>query len=80
VGQTNYPECVLARELAMCYATVGVVSNHAAGMQSTLTAKEVTENIRKIGPVISDLFSDLIRSYPDHPDCACQHALDAAEL
>jgi 5'-methylthioadenosine phosphorylase len=80
VGQTNYLECVLARELAMCYATVGVVSNHAAGMQSTLTAKEVTENIQKIGPILSDLFSTLIRAYPDHPDCACHHALDAAEL
>lgn len=80
VGQTNYPECVLARELAICYATVGVVSNLAAGMQSTLTAKEVTDNIRKIGPIISDLFSTLIRSYPDHPDCSCRHALDAAEL
>jgi len=80
VGQTNYPECVLARELAICYATVGVVSNFAAGMQSTVTGKEVSENIRKIGPIISDLFSTLIRSYPDHPDCSCQHALDAAGL
>ncbi len=80
VGQTNYPECVLAREMAICYATVGVVSNMAAGMQSTLTAKEVTDNISKIGPIISDLFSALIRSYPDHPDCSCRHALDEAEL
>ncbi len=80
VGQTNYPECVLARELAICYATVGVVSNYAAGMKSTLTAKEVTENIRSIAPVISDLFATLIRTYPDQPDCSCQHALDQAAL
>ncbi|HEY3345687.1 MAG TPA: MTAP family purine nucleoside phosphorylase [Anaerolineaceae bacterium] len=80
VGQTNYPECVLAREMAICYATVGVVSNFAAGMQSSLTAKEVTENIRKIGPVLSDLFANLLAAYPDHPDCSCHHALDEAEL
>ena len=80
VGQTNYPECILARELAICYASVGVVSNYAAGMQTTLTAKEVTENIRKIGPIISDLFATLIHSYPVHPDCSCQHALDEAML
>ncbi|MDR3573602.1 MAG: S-methyl-5'-thioinosine phosphorylase [Anaerolineaceae bacterium] len=80
VGQTNYPECVLARELEICYATVGVVSNYAAGMKSTLTAKEVTENIQKIGQVISDLFATLISNYPIQADCSCRHALDAAEL
>jgi 5'-methylthioadenosine phosphorylase len=80
VGQTNYPECVLARELAICYATVAVVSNYAAGMSSNLTAKEVTDNIRRIGTVISDLFADVVRANPDQPDCACQHALDEAEL
>jgi 5'-methylthioadenosine phosphorylase len=80
VGQTNYPECVLARELAICYATVGVVSNFAAGMQSNLTAREVTENIQRIGSVLSDLFAGLLRAYPDQPDCVCRHALDEAEL
>jgi 5'-methylthioadenosine phosphorylase len=80
VGQTNYPECVLARELEICYATVGVVSNYAAGMKSTLTAKEVTENIQKIGQVISDLFTTLIATYPVQEDCSCRHALDEAEL
>ncbi|MCL4562048.1 MAG: MTAP family purine nucleoside phosphorylase [Chloroflexi bacterium] len=80
VGQTNYPECVLARELAICYATIGVVSNYAAGMQSNLTAKEVSENVKKIGPTISTLFSTLISAYPEQGDCSCLHALDEAEL
>ncbi len=80
VGQTNYPECVLARELAICYATVGVVSNLAAGMGSALTAKEVTDNIHKIGPVLSNLFAAVINTHPDQPDCLCRHALDEAEL
>lgn len=80
VGQTNYPECVLARELAICYATVGVVSNLAAGMQTKLTATEVMENIRKIGNVLSDLFAALIGDYPQVEDCTCQHALEGAFL
>jgi 5'-methylthioadenosine phosphorylase len=80
VGQTNYPECVLARELALCYATVGVVSNYAAGIQSSLTAKEVTENSKKIGQTISNLFAELIHNYPNQGNCSCHHALDEAEL
>jgi len=80
LGQTNYPECVLARELAICYATVGVVSNFAAGMQLTVTATEVIENIRKYGDTVGALFASLVRDYPEAGDCACRHALDQAEL
>jgi 5'-methylthioadenosine phosphorylase len=80
LGQTNYPECVLARELAICYATVGVVSNFAAGMQVTVTATEVIENIRRCGDTVGALFAALVRYYPEQGDCACRHALDQAEL
>ena len=80
VGQTNYPECVLARELAMCYATVGVVSNYAAGMVSSLTAKEVSETLRDTSDKIPHLFERTVMSLPAHYDCPCRHALDEAIL
>lgn len=34
VGMTNVPEVVLARELGLCYATVALVTNYAAGLTS----------------------------------------------
>lgn len=80
VGQTNYPECVLARELAICYATVGVVSNFAAGMQMRVTAEEVTANLAKVGDKIASLFARLLIDHPKPPDCPCRHALDGAYL
>jgi 5'-methylthioadenosine phosphorylase len=80
LGQTNYPECVLARELAICYATVGIVSNFAAGMQLTVTTTEVIENVRKCGDTVGALFAAFVRDFPEHPDCACRHALDHAKL
>ncbi len=80
VGHTNFPECVLARELAICYATLGVVSNFAAGMQATLTATEVRDAIARFGDVVGALFAALLRDHPEHPDCSCRHALDHAEL
>ncbi len=78
VGQTNYPEVVLARELAMCYATVGVVSNWAAGIQPKVTAKEVLQNIAEVNIKLSTLFAEVIRRYPEPEDCTCRHALDEA--
>jgi|GEM_PF-18785 len=32
VGMTNVPECVLAKELGMCYAAVGIISNWCTGI------------------------------------------------
>ena len=80
VGQTNYPECVLARELAMCYATLGIVSNPAAGMGSNLSADEVMRNIESLGGIIGRLFERVIGLLPESYDCACRHALDEAFL
>jgi 5'-methylthioadenosine phosphorylase len=80
LGQTNYPECVLARELAICYATIGVVSNLAAGMQSIVTATEVMENISECVDAIGSLFETFVRDFPEHGDCLCRHALDHAQL
>ena len=78
VGQTNYPECVLARELAMCYATLGVVSNPAAGMGSSLSVGEVMQNLEGLEDSIGRLFESVIRSLPESYDCTCRHALDEA--
>ena len=35
VGMTGMPEAVLARELGLCYATIAVVANHAAGRNTS---------------------------------------------
>lgn len=80
VGQTNVPECVLARELAICYATVGVVSNLAAGMQATLTAREVSLNLETVTDNVSKLFESVVLGLPEYYDCPCRHALDSAIL
>jgi 5'-methylthioadenosine phosphorylase len=80
VGQTSYPECVLARELAMCFATVGIVSNWAAGMQEKVTGTEVSDNLVGIGDKVSNLFAKVLTMNPQAPDCACRHALDEAFL
>lgn len=78
VGMTNYPECVLARELAICYATLGVVSNHAAGLQSKVTVAEVSENLKGVLDQVPTLFERVVLALPQSYDCSCRHALDEA--
>ena len=41
VGMTSATESILAKELGMCYSTICLVTNLAAGMQEKITAEEV---------------------------------------
>ena len=42
IGMTGMPEAALARELGLCYATLAMVVNYAAGRgQDTITAEEM---------------------------------------
>jgi len=48
VGMTGMPECALARELDLCYATCAVVANWAAGRgQGPITMDDIDHNIKE---------------------------------
>ena len=72
VGMTGVPEVVLARELGLCYVTVAMVTNFAAGISSTpLTHEEVLEvmsaNVDRLRAVLLEALPDLAGDY----GCAC---------
>jgi 5'-methylthioinosine phosphorylase len=46
VGMTGMPEAVLARELNLCYASIAVIANKAAGRgEGEITLDEISENL-----------------------------------
>jgi 5'-methylthioadenosine phosphorylase len=47
VGMTGMPESALAREIGLCYATIAVVVNHAAGRGTSSDGVKFEE----IGPI-----------------------------
>jgi 5'-methylthioadenosine phosphorylase len=48
VGMTTYPEVALAKEAGICYASIGVASNYAAGIsKKPLSHQEVIAMISK---------------------------------
>lgn len=76
VGMTNVPEVVLAREAEMCYATVSMVTNYAAGISpQPLTHHEVLETMRVNMENIKKLVMDAIGRLDPEADCRCRHAL-----
>ncbi len=81
VGMTGYPEVVLARELQMCYASLCVVANPAAGIsQSRLTSEEVISLMRQREEQIKEIILSFVKALPEERTCGCDRILEGAEV
>lgn len=78
VNMTGHPEAVLARELAVCYTAVALVTDLDAELASgeAVSQAEVfavfAENIERLRA----LLVNVIEVLPGERDCVCSHALD----
>ena len=87
VGMTGAPEAAIARELALCYTTVALVTDHDAGVTSggAVTQAEVLrlfdQNIGRLKALLLEAVSTLEDPEPDATaGCSCRRALDGLTL
>ena len=81
VGMTGYPEVVLARELTMCYASLCVVANPAAGIAGyRLTSDEVIEMMKRKEEELKSIIKKFVRELPQERGCKCGEVLEGAEV
>lgn len=75
VGMTSVPEVVLARELGMCYASIAMVTNEAAGISGhPLTHREVLESMKSLSRAVASLIGQSIRHLEPERSCLCAMA------
>ena len=75
VGMTSVPEVVLARELGMCYASIGMVTNEAAGIAThPLTHSEVMESMKELGVKVAQLIQATCELWTPGQNCLCASA------
>lgn len=78
VGMTLVPECVLAREAEMCYASIATVTDYDVWKDHPVCISEVIKimqaNIEKVKRVIAETILNL----PSKPECKCRDALKEA--
>lgn len=75
VGMTSVPEVILARELGMCYASIGMVTNEAAGIAShRLSHAEVIESIKNLESKVAQLIQATFERWSPNQDCVCVSA------
>ncbi|WP_283135359.1 S-methyl-5'-thioadenosine phosphorylase [Rhizohabitans arisaemae] len=82
IGMTGHPEAVLARELALCYTTLALVTDYDAGVEEGegVTMDEVLRVFAENTARLRTLVGDVITALPDERDCPCVHALDGIKL
>ena len=82
VGMTGYPEAVLARELALCYTTLSLVTDTDAGVTEGegVTQEEVFAEFGRNVTRLRDLIFAAITALPEQRTCPCPHALDGITL
>ena len=82
IGMTAHPEAILARELALCYTSIALVTDTDAGVEEGdgVTHAEVfrvfAANLARLREVLLQAISEV----PAERDCPCPHALDGLTL
>ncbi|HVL86694.1 MAG TPA: MTAP family purine nucleoside phosphorylase [Candidatus Thermoplasmatota archaeon] len=80
VGMTGYPEVVLAREKGLCYASLCVVSNPAAGLARSLPIDEVLRNARRSEKRVRETILAALLALPARRACGCREAAEKARI
>ncbi len=82
VGMTGHPEAVLARELALCYTPLCLVTDLDAGIEEGegVTMDEVLRVFAENVGRLRDLVADVVKSLPSDRTCPCPQVLDGIDL
>lgn len=67
INMTNYPECILAKELGICYANISLVTDYDAGLEGRddikpVTHSEVMRVFAKNNEILKEVLFDIIGS------------------
>ncbi len=73
MGMTNVPEVVLAREAGLCYSTIALCTNFAAGISRTnLTHQEVLDVMAENVDKVRVLLSHAVNRLDEKRECNCR--------
>jgi 5'-methylthioadenosine phosphorylase len=82
INMTAYPECHLARELELCYATIAMVTDYDVGVEGSepVSAERVMEVFRENNARLRELLFAAIPKIGPQPQDVCANALRGARL
>ena len=76
IGMTAYPECILAREVEICFTNVSMVTDKDIYGDEPVTIEEVLNVMTKNVENVRNLIFKAIAKIPKDRKCDCGHSLD----
>ena len=85
INMTQYPEAALARELAVCYTNISLITDFDAGLVGcdgikAVDAKEVVDVFNKNISKVKELVLEMVKNIPDERVCECKNSLANAGM
>ena len=80
IGMTLVPECQLAREAQICYASISTVTDYDVWAEKPVTAKEVLATLSKNVENTKKILMSIPNEIPHIRKCSCAKALEEAEF
>ena len=82
INMTQYPEVVLARELAMCYVNIALITDYDVGLENLqpVTVDEVVRVLNENNERVRRLIERLLPGLSAERTCPCVHALEQAVI
>ncbi len=80
IGMTLVPEVTLARERAICYACLAMVTDFDVWADRPVEVKEIVETMHRNTDRMHRLLEALLPRLAHPPTCRCAHALDDAAV
>jgi 5'-methylthioadenosine phosphorylase len=80
INMTQYPEAALARELALCYCNVSLITDYDVGMEGVppVSVPEVIKVFNENNARLRELLFSIVPAIPAERGCGCAAALDGA--
>ncbi len=83
VSMTQYPESILARELAMCYINISLVTDYDAGLvagEGHVEALDVIQVLAQNTDNVKKVLKTILAQMPEARDCPCADSLKFARM
>ncbi|WP_353095259.1 S-methyl-5'-thioinosine phosphorylase [Tissierella praeacuta] len=75
IGMTNVPEVVLAKELGMCYSTIGIITNWCTGVEGNITLHDIQGTLSVNKEKITKTFLRIFNEEINQQHCNCNNSI-----
>lgn len=85
INMTQYPECILAAELGMCYVSVSMITDYDVGLEENANIKssgidEIMATFVENNEKVKKLIFTMVKKMDGAPNCSCSDKPEHAKI